>query len=252
MAIQKTRIFNADVGQDSVGNAGPDAIEQDLDNLYVNKVWSDEVLTLANTIVFTPTQDYHPVTKKFMEAYAAENFMKTNIYDTTQSGVVDNAEEVNGHTVEANVPINAVFTDTVTSINGNTGEIVKEDIVALGIPGTEYTHPLTHNASMIVQTISAQIGTAYTVTETDSGTIVILNNAGPITVTLPQDSDVMFDDGEKIDFIVVGLGMATFVAGTGATVRTVSTLVSKGQYAFVTAIKTTRNEWLVKGDLNAI
>jgi len=252
MAIQLTRIFNADVGQDSVGNAGPDALEQDLENLYTNKAWKDEVLTLTNTAVFTPTQDYHPMTKKFMEAYATENFMKTNIYDTTKNGVVDDAEKVNGHTVEADVPYSAIFTDTVTSINGSTGEIAKEDIVALGIPGTEYTHPLTHNASMIVQTISAQIGTAYTVVEADAGKIVILNNADPITVTLPQDSDVAFDDGEKIDFIVVGLGMATFVAGIGATVRTVSTLVSKGQYAFVTAIKTTRNEWLVKGDLNAI
>ena len=35
--MQTTRIFNADVGDESVGNAGPDAIEQDLDNLYQNK-----------------------------------------------------------------------------------------------------------------------------------------------------------------------------------------------------------------------
>ncbi len=47
--------------------------------------------------------------------------------------------------VLTDVPANAKFTDTVTSINGKTGIIVKADIVALGIPAqdTVYTHPTT-------------------------------------------------------------------------------------------------------------
>jgi hypothetical protein len=228
MAIQQERIFNADVGQDSVGNAGPDALEQDLDNLYGNKAWKDEVLTLTNTTAFTPTLDYHPMTKKFMETYATENFMEKITYDSTGNGVVDDAEKVNGHTVESDVPLDAVFTDTV------------------------YTHPSTHDASMIVQTINAQTGTTYTVVGTDAGKIVTLNNADAITVTLPQDLDLAFSIGKKIDFIVLGLGMATFQAGTGATLRTLSTAVTKGQYAFVTAIKIASNTWLIKGDLNTI
>ena len=35
------------------------------------------------------------------------------------------------------VPENAVFTDTVTRINNKTGDITKEDIMALGIPGQD-------------------------------------------------------------------------------------------------------------------
>lgn len=44
-----------------------------------------------------------------------ENFgdMTKEIYDTNNNGVVDNAEKVNGYTVEKAVPSNAVFTDTV-------------------------------------------------------------------------------------------------------------------------------------------
>jgi len=225
MAIQETRIFNADVGQESVGNAGPDAIEQDLDNLYRNKAWEEDVLLKTNTIPYTPTLDYHPMTKKFMETYVTENYMKKITYDTTGNGVVDNAEKVNNHTVESDVPSGALFTDTV------------------------YTHPDTHNASMIVQSINAQIGTTYTVVIDDTGKIVTLNNASPITVTLPRDSDLAFGIGKKIDFIVLGLGMATFQAGTGATVHSAETLVSKGQYAFITAIKIASNTWLLKGDL---
>ena len=45
-----------------------------------------------------------------------------------------NADTVGGFTVGTNVPADAVFTDTKTTINGKTGAISKADIVALGIP----------------------------------------------------------------------------------------------------------------------
>lgn len=38
--------------------------------------------------------------------------MLTSVYDTNHSGIVDNAEAVNGHTVGVDVPSDAVFTDT--------------------------------------------------------------------------------------------------------------------------------------------
>lgn len=49
-------------------------------------------------------------------------------------GKVDNSR------VLTDVPENAVFTDTITTINGKTGEITKEDIVALGIPAQDTTY----------------------------------------------------------------------------------------------------------------
>lgn len=38
--------------------------------------------------------------------------MSKSVYDTNNDGIVDNAEKVNGHTVEKDVPENAQFTDT--------------------------------------------------------------------------------------------------------------------------------------------
>ncbi|MDV3426960.1 MAG: hypothetical protein LIR50_07205 [Bacillota bacterium] len=38
--------------------------------------------------------------------------MSKATYDTNDNGIVDNAEKVNNHTVETDVPVNAVFTDT--------------------------------------------------------------------------------------------------------------------------------------------
>lgn len=52
--------------------------------------------------------------------------------------------KVNSTRVLTDVPLNAKFTDTVTTINGKTGAISKSDIVALGIPSqdTVYTLPV--------------------------------------------------------------------------------------------------------------
>ena len=51
--------------------------------------------------------------------------------------------KVNNSQVLTDVPEGAIFTDTVTTINGKTGVITKADIVALGIPAqdTVYVHP---------------------------------------------------------------------------------------------------------------
>jgi len=42
--------------------------------------------------------------------------MKRETYDTNKSGKVDDAEKVNGKTVETAVPANALFTDTVLTL----------------------------------------------------------------------------------------------------------------------------------------
>lgn len=66
--------------------------------------------------------------------------MTTSVYDSNNSGVVDNAEKVNGKTVAENVPSGAKFTDTVyddtevrgliTGVNGKVGDITQLDTEA--------------------------------------------------------------------------------------------------------------------------
>lgn len=47
------------------------------------------------------------------------NYMQKSTYDSNNNGIVDNAERVNNHTVEKDVPSNAKFTDTTyTAGNG--------------------------------------------------------------------------------------------------------------------------------------
>lgn len=73
-----------------------------------------------------PTANNHAATKKYVDdamASAGTGDMLKNVYDTNNNGIVDNAEKVNGLTVQTAVPANAKFTDTTygvvsTSANG--------------------------------------------------------------------------------------------------------------------------------------
>lgn len=72
-------------------------------------------------------------------------------------GKAEDSNKVGGFTVAKNVPSNAVFTDTVTTINGKTGAISKADIVALGIPSQD-----TNTTYSEISTSEINAGTSST------------------------------------------------------------------------------------------
>ena len=78
----------------------------------------------------------HGVTKSQVGLGSVDN---TSDLNKPVSTVQQNALNLkaNSSQVLTNVPANAIFTDTVTSVNGKTGAIAKADIVALGIPAPE-------------------------------------------------------------------------------------------------------------------
>lgn len=100
-------------------------------------------------------------------------------------------------------------------------------------------------------TITADTGGTYTPVLADNGHMVTLSDAGAITVTLPQDSDLAIPVGGSILFIQIGAGQVTFSAGTGATVNSTPTAKTRAQYSIVTAIKRAANTWVLAGDLAA-
>lgn len=91
-----------------------------------------------------------------MEDLGAGDMLKS-VYDTNANGIVDNAEKVNGLTVQTAVPANAKFTDTVYTHPSHTAKssglykvtidaeghvsaataVTKSDITALGIPAQD-------------------------------------------------------------------------------------------------------------------
>lgn len=106
---------------------------------------SGGVMSGAITLPGAPSSDLHAATKKYvddkMTAAVIGDMMKST-YDADNDGVVDNAKRVNGHTVAADVPAGAKFTDTVYSpvSAGADGLMTKEDFTKLAAfsPAAEY------------------------------------------------------------------------------------------------------------------
>jgi hypothetical protein len=79
----------------------------------------------------------------------------------------------------------------------------------------------------LTDTLNGQTGTTYTVQASDAGKIVELDNASPITVTVPNSLSVGFN----CILAQVGAGQVTVAAGSGATVHAFGGLKSPGQWA---------------------
>ncbi len=119
----------------------------ELDNDKVDKVTGKKL----------STEDYTTAEKTKLESIAtgANNYTHPATHSISE---VDSLQDILDSKVDdsqvlTNVPSNAKFTDTITTINGKTGVITKSDITALGIPeqDTVYIHPSEHPASMITE-----------------------------------------------------------------------------------------------------
>ena len=100
-------------------------------------------------------------------------------------------------------------------------------------------------------TINAQTGTTYVPVIADAGVMVTLSNASAITVTLPSNATVGYTVGAEVDFLWLGVGQPSFVAGSGATVNGTPGLKLRARYSACTAKKVATNDWVILGDLAA-
>jgi hypothetical protein len=100
-------------------------------------------------------------------------------------------------------------------------------------------------------TINTQTGTTYTLVLSDAGKLITLNNASPITLTVPTNATVAFATGTRIDLTQLGAGQVT-VAGAGVTFNSKGAkLKITGQYSAATLIKIATDTWVLIGDLSA-
>ena len=91
----------------------------------------------------------------------------------------------------------------------------------------------------------------YTLVLGDAGKTVTINSGSDTTVTVPLNSSVPFEIGQRIDVIRVGSGNVTF---SGATVDVIinsknSNKKIAARYAGATLIKYATDTWVLIGDL---
>ncbi len=101
--------------------------------------------------------------------------------------------------------------------------------------------------------VNAQTGTSYTVTASDNGKIITLNNSGATTITLPQTSTESLPKGFNIAVVQLGTGEVTIAKqGSDNLYTEGNKLKLNGQYAQVSIVKIVEgspNTWVASGSL---
>lgn len=111
--------YNGKDGKDGInGTNGRDGIDgQDGRDGQDGEDGVSPIVTITKTgktttITITDAEGTKTATILDGEDGTGSGDMLKSVYDTDDDGIVDNAEKVNNHTVESDVPSNAVFTDT--------------------------------------------------------------------------------------------------------------------------------------------
>lgn len=106
-------------------------------------------------------------------------------------------------------------------------------------------------ASAVI-TVNAQTGTAYTPGTAQVGQLTTLNNSAAQTITIPANATTAFAIGDQLNFMLLGTGTATFVAGGTAVIRSAgSKLKLSTQYAVCTVLKWDTDAWVMVGNVSA-
>ena len=80
---------------------------------------------------------------------------------------------------------------------------------------------------------------------TDGGTIVQASSASAVALTIPNDSTVAWVADTVIAVYQAGVGVASFAAGSGVTLRVPTSYAASVQYDTIFARRVGANEWVV-------
>jgi hypothetical protein len=97
----------------------------------------------------------------------------------------------------------------------------------------------------------AETGTSYTLVAANLNQLVTLNNASPITLTVPPS---VFSAGDVINIAQIGAGQVTLAQGAGVTINSTGATATapklRARYSAASIICTASNTFLVIGDLS--
>jgi hypothetical protein len=100
-------------------------------------------------------------------------------------------------------------------------------------------------------TINAQTGTSYSLLLSDLAKLVTMDNASPMTLTVPTNISQGFAIGDRVDILRKGTGTLQVTAASGATVNYTPGAYLRAQWSSATLVKLDTNTWVLIGDLQA-
>lgn len=102
-------------------------------------------------------------------------------------------------------------------------------------------------------TIVSESGATHTSALSERGSLLLCSNASGCSVTIPPYADDPIPIGTTLYFAATTTDQQiTLVAGSGVTLLTNTTLLSRDHYSVIWAIKTATDTWLTGGDLQPL
>lgn len=124
--------------------------------------------------------------------------------------------------------------------------------VTVGANGVAFSDGTQTKQGVPSITTISQKTAAYTLSAlSERDTIIEVNSASAVAVTIPPDSTVNYPVGTTLDIIQTGAGQVTIAAGAGVTINATPGLKLRTQWSSVTLLKRAADTWLVYGDLSA-
>jgi hypothetical protein len=99
--------------------------------------------------------------------------------------------------------------------------------------------------------LNAQTGTSYTLELNDLAKLVTMDNGSTMTLTVPANSSISFQIGDRIDILRKGAGELTITPGGGVSVNGTPGLKLRAQWSAATLVKLDTDTWVALGDLKA-
>ena len=97
--------------------------------------------------------------------------------------------------------------------------------------------------------LNAQTGTSYTLQLTDLAKLVTMDNGSAMTLTVPLNSSVSFQIGDRIDILRKGSGELTIAYAVGVVINGTPGLKLRAQWSSATLVKLDTDTWVALGDL---
>jgi hypothetical protein len=169
--------------------------------------------------------------------------------------VVSPGAGVTLHSTDSPILTNQYSIGTLIKIGTNEWTFAGPATSAAGYAGSQGTTGFTGSQGYTgskggfeaTQIITTQTGTTYTLALTDAGYLINFSNAAGTTVTIPPESTVNFNIGQRIDLEQYNTGPVVVSAGAGVTLHSTDSPILTNQYSIGTLIKIGTNEWTFAG-----
>ena len=203
-------------------------------------------VSISGTVYSASTSYTVPVNTYYSFVYSGSIWYCFGTTDLAQMGGSLTAPTLNNSTLTGTL--------TASSTSGTSGQLLQS--TGTGVQWTSSASSLTLTAPILTMSINAQTGTTYTPIASDAGSLITLNNASAISVTIPTNASVGYAIGSQLNFAwITGAGQPTISAVNSGTTTIISTGATSNSpklravNSTATAIKLATDTWLIMGDI---